>query len=218
MYKLIYFFGPDGTGKTTHADLIAARLRLMGFRVWRTGIKHHHTIAYLILELMKRGGYDIQMINYYGFHEKLVDKIKTVWKFIEIISFFMAWIYRVCLPALLGYIVVCDRYVLDTLVTLSYFLKDPKFIISNFARLLVKLIPKNSILFYLEADTQIIMFRKLGEPLTFELVEYYKQMYALSMKIYGIRAKNINTSTETIQSVQEKIASIIGVSGRVISM
>lgn len=211
---MIYFFGPDGTGKTTHADLIATRLRWMGYKVWRTGVKQHHTLAYLILKLIERGGYDLQRINYYGFHKELADKMNFIWKFIEITSFFMAWFYRIYLPFLLGYIVVCDRYVLDTLVTLSYFLKEPKFIASKFARLLIKLMPKKSLLIYLEADTQIIMLRKLDEPLTLELIEYYKRIYALLIKIYGIKANNINTASETIQSVQEKVMSLLGISDR----
>ncbi|MEM1673036.1 MAG: hypothetical protein QXY55_06285 [Candidatus Korarchaeota archaeon] len=213
MYRLIYFFGPDGTGKTTHADLIAARLRSMGFKVWRTSVKQHHTIAHLILKLMEKAGYDIRMINYYGFYKELANKMNLIWKFIEIISFFIAWIYRIYLPYLLGYIVVCDRYVLDTLVTLSYFLKEPKFITSKFARLLIKLIPKNSLLFYLEADTRSIVLRKLDEPLTLELIEYYKRMYALLIKIYGIKVNNINTESEAVQSVHKKIAGLLGISG-----
>lgn len=211
MYKLIYFFGPDGVGKTTHANLIANRLRLMGFRTWRASMKHHHTIAYLILKLMEKSGYNLQMINYHGFHEELTRKIKIVWKFIEITSFFIALIYRVCLPAFLGYIIVCDRYVLDTLVTLSYFFKEPKFVLSIFARVLVKLIPKNSFLFHLDADAKIITLRKLDEPLTFELIEYYRRMYTLLVKIYSLKAEKIDTVNETIQDVQEKIANLIGV-------
>jgi len=211
MYKLIYFFGPDGTGKTTHANLIAARLKLRGFRVWRANMKHHHTIAYLILKLMKKGGYNVQMINYYGFHEELMRKIKIAWKLIEIASFFIALMYRVYLPALLGYIVVCDRYVLDTLVTLSYFFKEPKFVLGIFARVLVKLIPKNSFLFHLDANAKTIMLRKLDEPLTSEQIEYYRRMYTFLVKIYNLKAEKIDTVTETIQSVQEKIAKLIGI-------
>ncbi|MEM2704257.1 MAG: hypothetical protein QXR45_13990 [Candidatus Bathyarchaeia archaeon] len=214
MCKLIYFFGPDGTGKTTHADLIAASLKLMGFRVWRAKIKHHHTIVYLILKLMEKGNYNVQMINYYGFHEELTHKIRSVWKIIEIASFFIALMYRVYLPALLGYIVVCDRYVLDTIVTLSYFLKEPNFVLSTYAKVLVGLIPKNSFLFHLDADTNTIMFRKLDEPLTYELIEYYRRIYTLLLKAYSLKAEKIDTTTEAIQNIQKRITKLIGILDR----
>ncbi|MEM3826194.1 MAG: hypothetical protein QXE05_02040 [Nitrososphaeria archaeon] len=206
MYKLIYFFGPDGTGKTTHADLISTRLKLMGFRVWRTSVKQHHTIAYLLLKLMNLGSYDIQIINYYGFPERLAHRINRLWKMVEFFGLLPAVFYRVYLPMILGYVVVCDRYVLDSLVTLSYFLKEQNSVLGIFARFLVSLIPKSSLLVFFDADTEVIMLRKPNEPLSVELITYYKRMYRILLKIHGLRTEKVNTTDVSIQNVQKKIA------------
>ncbi|MEM2742062.1 MAG: hypothetical protein QXD95_07955 [Nitrososphaeria archaeon] len=209
MYKLIYFFGPDGVGKTTHANLIANRLRLMGFRVWRASVKQHHTLAYLLLKTLSHRNPKGKIMNYYGFNDVLMRRIRTPWKILEIVSLFPAVFYRIILPLLLGYVVVCDRYVLDTLVTLSYFLKDPKLILSKSARILIRLIPKNSLLLYFNADAEVILQRKRCEPLTFQLITYYARMYAMMINVYNLKAEKINTTTEPINKVREKIANLI---------
>lgn len=210
-YKLIYFFGPDGTGKTTHADLIASYLRKKGFKVWRTSVKHHHTIAYLLLKLISSliNGYDKHIIDYHGFPRILANKINKIWKIIEFFGLLPAIFYRVLLPTSLSYTVVCDRYVLDTLVALSYFLRDQSLIVSAFARILMKFIPKNSLLIFFDADTNTIMLRKINEPLNFKLIEYYRQMYSILLNTYKIKAERIDTTNTPIQHVHKRIVSLM---------
>ena len=208
-YKLIYFFGPDGTGKTTHADLTSLYLRRKGYRTWRASIKQHHTVSYLFLKLFSRKNPKRQAMNYRGFDSELERRIKTPWKILEIISLLPALIYRVLLPLLLGCVVICDRYVLDTLVALSYFLKEPKMISGTSAMLLVKAIPKNSLLIHIDADTDVILRRKRDEPLTAQLIEYYKKAYVALMKWLGFANITIDTSMATVEDVQETIQRLI---------
>lgn len=206
MYKLIYFFGPDGTGKTTHANLITDCLRLLNFRVWRASVKQHHTLAYLLLRTLCCGDPNGKAINYYGFNDALIRRIRTPWKILELVSLFPAVFYRVILPLLLGYVVVCDRYVLDTLAVLSYFLKDPKLKSGLYAKLMVGLIPRDAILFYLDAETDIILQRKLKEPLTIHLIEYYRRAYEViveQLRVQGLAVARINTTTTSIKTVHE---------------
>jgi thymidylate kinase len=202
---MIYFFGSDGTGKTTHADLISLHLRMKGFRTWRASLKQHHTLSYLFLKLLTHKEHEGQAINYYGFYSELSCKIKTPWKILELVSLLPAVIYRVLLPLFLGYIVICDRYMLDTLVTLSYFLKEPKMISGKLAKLLVKLIPQNSLLVYFETDTDIILKRKKDEPLTRQLIEYYKNAYRNLLNWSELTFVTINTSILSVEEVQETI-------------
>ncbi|MEM2598747.1 MAG: hypothetical protein QW482_03405 [Thermoproteota archaeon] len=209
MYRLIYFFGPDGTGKTTHADLVASKLRQRGYKVWRASVKQHHTVAYLLLKIINADSYSRQTITYYGFNNELASKIRRIWKVVEFLGLFPALLNRVYLPLLLSHIVVCDRYVLDTIVTLSYFLKEPRLVSSIPARILLKLIPKKSLLVHFDADTEVIMLRKQDEPLTVELVSYYRRMYALVLNIYGLNVEKINTTDIPIEDVQEKINQLL---------
>jgi len=209
MYRMIYFFGPDGSGKTTHADLVAASLRRRGYKVWRTSIKQHHTIAYLLLKLISMGSYNLQTFSYYGFREDITYKIRKPWKIVEFLGLIPALLYRVYIPMLMGYILVCDRYVLDTLVTLSFFLKDPKIISGSLARILLKLIPKNSLLVYFDAETKTIKARKQDEPLSIELITYYRYMYAFLSRLYNLDVVKIETTHVPINDVQRKIKVLI---------
>ncbi|MEM3739763.1 MAG: hypothetical protein QXP84_03110 [Candidatus Korarchaeum sp.] len=209
MYKLIYFFGPDGTGKTTHANLIADYLRLRGFKVWRSRIKYHHTFAYVLLKLMNFCGYNVNIISYYGFPKELAHKINSIWKIIEFFSLLLAIFYRIYLPMLLGYIVVCDRYVLDSIATLSYFLKDQRFSLSIFARILVELIPKNSLLVFFDAEIDVIIIRKLDEPLNAKLIMYYKRIYLMLLKMYNLKVEKIDTTGIHTWRVHEEVTTLI---------
>lgn len=208
-YRMIYFFGPDGTGKTTHADLAALYLKKAGYRVWRASVKQHHTLSYLLLKLLSRTNPEGQAINYFGFDGELERRIKTPWKILELISLFPAVIYRVLLPLWVGYIVVCDRYVLDTLVTLSFFLKEPEMISGISSRLLVRLIPGTSLLVHLDADKDIILQRKRDEPLTEQLIEYYKIAYSALARWSKLKIIMIDTSIASVEEIQYKILSLI---------
>jgi len=202
---MIYLFGPDGTGKTTHAELTSQYLRSRGYKTWRASVKQHHTLSYLLLKLLSNEKPDWQAIHYYGFNDGLKHKIKTPWKLLEILSLFPAIFYRVLLPLLLGYIVVCDRYVLDTLVTLSYFLDDQKLLSGISAKLLASMIPRDSVLFYMNADTEVILQRKRDEPLTSKLIDYYKGAYKALIKQFNLKTITIDTETTQVEDVQKMI-------------
>lgn len=206
---MIYFFGSDGTGKTTHADLVSSYLNMKGFKTWRASVKQHHTLSFLFLKLLTRKSPQGQATNYYGFPDDLACKIRTPWKILELASLAPAVFYRVLIPLSMGYVVVCDRYLLDSLVTLSYFLKEPKITLGTIAKLSVKLIPQNSFLVYFEADTNVILQRKKDEPLTPQLVEYYKNAYRDLAKWSGLTIIAMDTSADSVKEVQDKILPLI---------
>lgn len=206
---MIYFFGSDGTGKTTHADLVSMQLRMNGFKTTRVSIKQHHTLAFAMLKFLNRQNPQNQAINYYGFEGDFGRKIKTPWKILEITSLVPALVNRVFVPLSLGYVVICDRYLLDTLVTLSYFLKEPEMISGNLAKFLIQLIPKNSLLVYFETETNIIIERKQDEPLTKELIDYYKNAYRTFERWPDLEINAIDTGASSIQDVQAKINAML---------
>ncbi len=153
-------------------------------------------------------------MSYHGFEGELVRRIRTPWKILELISLLPAVIYRVLLPLLLGYVVVCDRYVLDTLVTLSYFVKEPQLVSSTYARLLIKLIPENSVLIYFDADTDTILRRKKDEPLTEQLIEYYKKTYSALVEWSGLTTATIDTSVTTVEDIQGTVLPFVNIARR----
>jgi thymidylate kinase len=210
--KLIYFFGADGSGKTTHANLITTLLKQNGVKTWRASVKYHHTLSFLLLKLLiTRGGADPR-INYYGFSGELANKIRLPWKILELLSLLPVVFYRVLIPSFLGYIVICDRYLLDSLVTLSYFLKDTEMLTGTIAQLLVKLIPKKSLLVYFKVDTDLALSRKTDEPLSTQLIEYYKKAYGIVVSYSGLPILSIDTSDVSIEQAEATIVASIKMS------
>jgi thymidylate kinase len=206
---MVYLFGSDGTGKTTHADLLAKYLERNGYRIRRATVKQHHTLSYVLLKLLTYKKPDRESINYYGFNCQLGKRIRTPWKIIELVSVVPAVFYRVLLPLFFGYLVICDRYLLDTLVTLSYFLAEPKFLSSRASKVLLRLIPKRSLLVYCEADTDLILQRKKDEPLTAQLVEYYKSAYRKLSRWCGLEMVIVDTGKNSADEVQAKLQPLI---------
>ena len=204
-YKMVYLFGSDGTGKTTHADLLAMYLERNGYRIRRATVKQHHTLSYVLLKLLTYKKPDQASINYYGFNYQLGKKIRTPWKIVELVSVVPAVFYRVLLPLFFGYLVICDRYLLDTLVTLSYFLKEPNFLSSRVSKVLLRLIPKRSLLVYCDADTDVILRRKKDEPLTVQLIEYYKSAYRNLSRWSGLKMVVVDTGKNSAAEVQAKL-------------
>jgi thymidylate kinase len=208
-YRLVYFFGPDGTGKTTQAELVSSYLRRKGTRVLRATVKQHHTLSYLLLRLLRTNNDEYLRINYFGFNDATSERVRRPWKALELFSLLPAIVYRVLLPSVFGYTVVCDRYVVDTLVVLSYFLKDPKLISGSTARLLIRLIPKRALLIHLDTNTKTILARKKDEPLTEELVDYYRAAYKKIVNLFNLPATTIDTSCASVEAVQQKVVEMI---------
>jgi thymidylate kinase len=208
-YRLVYFFGPDGTGKTTQADLVALYLRRRGVRVLRATVKQHHTLSYLLLRLLRNNDADYLRVNYFGFDDATSQRIRRPWKVLELFSLMPAIVYRVLLPQFLGYTVVCDRYVIDTVVVLSYFLKDRHFVSGNAAKLLVRLIPKHALLIHLDTNTKTILARKRDEPLTRELVDYYRNAYYDTVQLFSLPVVTIDTTYASVEAVQQKVLEMI---------
>lgn len=184
--------------------MISRHLTGCGLRTWRTSIKQHHTLSFLFLKLLRRNPQN-DPLNYYGFNGKLAPKIRKPWKILELTSLAPALFSRVLLPLLFGYIVVCDRYLLDTLVTLSFFLKEPALVSGRLAWLLTKMIPKNSFLVYFEADTKTILERKRDEPLDESLIEYYKKAYRYLAERFCLNVTVIDNTVCSVSDVQAKL-------------
>jgi energy-coupling factor transporter ATP-binding protein EcfA2 len=162
--RLIHFFGPDGAGKTTQAQMLTKLLGNRGYRVREFWVRSPHTVAYVLWRLFNRIGFYRIIWNPFGVGIKIPavnrnSSIKSFWAFVEFLSV-LPHIVRANMFMSRGYRLVAERYLLDTITTVAFFIDDIDFIRSPLAMILIRFIPRNSVLIFIDADFHTILERR----------------------------------------------------------
>jgi thymidylate kinase len=203
--KCIVFFGPDGSGKTTHSNLISTLLKKKGRRVSNVRIRANHTISFVLIKAMQKLGLIDQDVFWYGLDKSLAARLLRLWPYIEFVSIVPLVILRVCIPIKLGFTVVCERYVIDTIVSVAYLFGDPNLVGGLPERVLLGFIPKNSLIVYLTANEDLLLMRRKDEPVTKKFINFQLLLYNVYAK--KLNAISVDTSRVEKNRVQETIRS-----------
>ncbi len=207
----VIFFGADASGKTTQVKMLTKYLKNKGFRVRRVWIRAHHSFAFLILKLFFRADIDQDPFLKGTTLGAQLGKSR-LWIALETSSV-LPWIFlRFYMPRSLGYTVVCDRYLPDTLVSLAYTYNDESLMRRFPGDLLIRFIPRDALFIHLTGDVLSLKNRsKEGDlvknSLAFQIRQYNTFAHALE-------AKTIDTSlldkeqafAEVIALVKQKSA------------
>ena len=198
--QLIVFFGPDGSGKTTQARLLASHFQQRGFKVRLVWIRAHHSLASILSKILASFGYyrimPSQGKSYKLFDVKSLPRLKGFWGFIEFVSVLPWILIKVKLPLLLGYVVIAHRYVVDTIVSVLHFLGDYEFLHGNMAKILLTMVSKDAFLIHLDAETEVIMERRKNEELDLDFIQFQRRLYPSFATFLG--ALSINTSNKNV--------------------
>lgn len=174
--RFIYILGPEGAGKTTVARLLSCHIRTeWSGRVKVTEIRSSHLYVYYFKNFLMRLG----RFEYYKYPREILIKridrlyLNRIIKFLIFAEFtaVILLILFVRLRSLLGYVVICTRYVIDTIVDLlAYTLVAPQgrlLVYKLITPVLLRLIPKGSPIIYLNADysTLVRRYEKRGSPI-----------------------------------------------------
>jgi len=154
--RFIAFCGPDGVGKTT--QLLLLQYYLETYEKVHTKIcwiRTPHLLAWILFKLWNALGYRAPPIK----GNKLS---KAVWIILDSANVVLKIFFSTYIFLLLGYIVLAERYVVDTIVTnIAYFTKDWNTLKSRAYLFLLRLIPDNSLIIYLDANERIIFNRRV---------------------------------------------------------
>jgi thymidylate kinase len=159
--KVIYFFGPDGSGKTTLATKTVETLSKNGFKVRKGWMRGTHTVSYAFARLLRLHG---AFRGQNHFMVSIPKNLTRLWRFLEFTSALPVFFYRFALPKLFGFYVVGERYLPDYLVWVSIVLNDDNFAQAPESKFLLSLTKKTGAGFYITADTTILSKRSFENP------------------------------------------------------
>jgi hypothetical protein len=230
---LIHFFGPDGSGKSTQADILVDFLNQQGFRAKKCWVRAPHTLAFVLWRVFVGIGFYRVTTNPFGIAVKLpaVDRNGSLRRFWSIIEFLgvLPILFRVHFSLLRGYKLVAERYVLDTITTVAYFINDIHFLGGTISRALLHFIPRNTLFVFLDADYETIYHRRaplfgtreqIGkqqgsyglvpessiEPRDF--IEFQRVAYSILSKTFN--ALVIDTSKTSIKDTSDMVLRYLG--------
>jgi len=212
MPRFIYIFGPDGSGKSTHARILASYLRGNGAKVRVVWIKSQHSIAFVLSRFLMRVSPRFVSLN----PENSIIQIhaisngsinRLIWALVEFVSVVPWVMLRVYLPLRMGETVIAERYLVDSVISIAYSIKEPRFVRSFVARLMLRFIPRNGLLIHLDSAYEEILRRRGAKADTEEYIEFQRSAYAMFSK--AISALTISTWQQPVEKTAELIRTYI---------
>jgi hypothetical protein len=183
-------------------------LRTRGFKARTSWIRALHTFALPTSRLLIRLGFYRTVSNQSGTSYPVIDlkripPVRKLWAYFEIFSMLPLVMTRVALPSFLGWVVVSERFTLDSIASISWLTEDETFFNSRPARILMGLIKQDYCLINLDCDYDTIVSRrgKISEPQKF--IDTQEKIYSeLSPKL---QYWELNTSKFGINETQLRI-------------
>ena len=172
--KLICIIGPDGTGKTTQANLLVKYLRQQGIDCEYKWLRFHHFFSLPVLAVARLMGLSrvetLESGEMIGYHDFCKSKlISTIYSYALLIDTFVFTTLKVIiLMKYFGKTIICDRFIYDTLVDLIISTQNSSLLNSNIAKHYVAIIPENCLTMALSSDEKTL--RKRRENIKFDKV------------------------------------------------
>ena len=208
--------GIDGSGKTTMARFLTKQLRSEDVKTRYVWIKSLHTLAYLISRIFESRGWHRLVKNP---NNTIVSRFELpnsrsaekIWSIIEFISILPWIIVKVNLAIFFGFTVVSDRYTIDSIISIAMRTRSPSFVESFLGKLLLRMIPKEAAVIYLDVDLDTVLKRKHDIEYTADEIQGQIVLYRLLAEKMG--AYLIDTTMLSIEDVEKKVVDYISARG-----
>lgn len=191
------FTGMDGTGKTTHALATKEYLESRGlkceyvtFRYQMSTLFSFMLVALAWLLLGRRRPIDRHI------HKNLA--LTHIWLFLSMIDYSLYILCRILPVFLFKSILICDRYVTDTIVRLNFNGVYNR----KFAKFLLAIAPRPDFIFLLDVPAQIAFARKKEESLEYYVTQ--RKLYKDFLHRTNLNYITVDTSKSHRQT-KEKI-------------
>jgi thymidylate kinase len=194
---LITLSGVDGCGKTTQAEMLQSAFEvchLRADRVWsRAGSARW-------LQLFTRWGKKRPVMNQVSrdaMQGQQVDKfelrkqrfrspwMRWGWSWLTTLELLLRYACQVTLPLLLGRVVICDRYIQDTLADWAAYFGEPTIERRLAAKILRWLTPRPRIAYWLDVPADVAQARS-AEPLPASLLRDQSGAFSRLSALWGL--------------------------------
>ena len=190
MWSVIAICGIDGSGKTTQIKLLEEYLKQRGFKVKRIWFRWTAFLSYPLLALCRLLGYtkwktvSRSNVKYAERRFYMNKALASLWPYIFALDAFIYSILKIKARRILGYIILCDRFIPDIVVDLMCETKDCRLLKHFAGRMFLSLIPKGSKLIIIDVAESTAYDRKRDIP----DINYLKER----RKLYLALAKALN--------------------------
>jgi thymidylate kinase len=210
MNRVICLIGMDGSGKTTHSRRMMTHLEESGVRcryVW-FGTAYFLSYPFMVicrwLSLTKThylgNGLAVSEHQYYK-----NQSISSIWPWIQFLDAMVLVNLRVKPLLWRGFTVVCDRFIPDILVELMADVNDERLCEKLVGRLMLKLMPRSSLVILLHVDEKTAWQRKNDVPELRYLSRRKDEYYLIS---HNLKIPMVNAEG-SIASVQRRVISLV---------
>ncbi len=204
----ISIFGPDGVGKSTQVKVLVNYFLRGGLEVKVVWIKSRHTLVYFASKMFEKISPKSLVLNPEGTVVRInpinnSSLSRSIWVWMEFISILPCVVLRVYLPLLLGIVVVAERYLIDSIVSIAYSVDDSEFDSSLVARLMMRFIPENSVLIHLDSNYKEIKKRRGNLADSKEFIDFQRSMYSRLSKSF--QAAKLDTSETDVETTARTI-------------
>lgn len=214
--SFINITGIDGSGKTTMARFLTKHLRSEDVKTRYVWIKSLHTLAYFISRIFESRGWRRLVKNpnntiVFRFELPNSRSAEKFWQIIEFISVLPWIIVKVNLAIFFGFTVVSDRYTIDSIISIAMRTRSPSFVESFLGKLLLRMIPKEAAVIYLDVDLHTVLKRRHDIEYTADEIQGQIVLYRLLAEKMG--AYFIDTRMLSIEDVEKKVVDYISACG-----
>jgi len=214
---LICFTGIDGSGKSTHAISVANFLSQDGVKckyVWTRWIAITLKPIVVLIKalLLKRNISDKNYVKYKSAKRRYLGKsLARIWQNMVLFDHFLRVLVKIKIPLLFGNVLVCDRYLYDTLVDLAVDSGYSKGQSKNMSKLYITLLfPKPDVVFLLDVPEEVALQRKSDIPALTYLIDRRNFYLALAEKYSSIKVlDNSGDFNETQGEIRNEVCRIL---------
>lgn len=111
----IVIFGPDASGKSTHARLLAEYLR-KEYNVYLTEVSIRHLVMFLVFKFFNKYGRKIKVGPSRLLPVLPKDSVRLLLEFSSIVLL----VLKIKLLSVLGYVIIIEKYIPFTIASLTY--------------------------------------------------------------------------------------------------